>query len=413
MTVPATPAVNALLPDPSLRATPRREFVVAVAVVLLALAGVLAAYFAFAVPGYWFSTTASRSWEGPDLTLSEGIGRVDNGVLVITAPDAANTIVVSVVTDFASGDYPGVAWTVRGLPADADVRLLWRSDVGGKRTNIAGIVAEAGQARLRVLNREPAWNGRIKGLALAIRLAPGSPLTEPLRVTRVTATPMSAFAILGMRAREWLAFEGFNGTTINTIVGGADIQNLPLPPLAATVVVLAGLVLVALYRYLPRLYGVRPGITLAMLFMAGWLVVDLRWAWNLAQQTQATFARYQGRDVDGRHRAAEDAALYAFVQQARAMMPAAPVRVFVAASDHYFRGRAAYHLYPENVQFEAFRDTLAPAESMRPGDWILVYRRRGIQYNEVLQTLQWDGGTPIKADLKLTGPDGAALFLVR
>jgi hypothetical protein len=391
----------------------RRELAVAVAVVLLSLMAVFAAYLLFAVPGYWFSSAASRTWQGADLTLTEGVGRLTDGVLVITAPDATNTIVVSVVTDFASGEYPGVLWSVQGLPADAEVRLLWRSDVGGKRTNIAGMVAEAGQARLRVLNHEPAWNGRIEGLALAIRLMPASPLTEPLRVRSVTATPMSAFAVVGMRVREWLTFEGFNGTTINTLVGGADLQSLPLPPFAATVVVLAGLMLVALRRFVPQAYKVRTGVTLAALFVAAWLVVDMRWAWNLAQQTYITLARYEGKNVDERHRVAEDGALYAFIQQARALMPAAPVRVFVAANEHYFRGRAAYHLYPENVQFEAFRDKLVPAESMRPGDWILVYRRRGMQYDAVSQLLRWDGGTPIKAELKLAGPDGAALFLVR
>ncbi len=363
-----------------------------------------------AVPGRWFPAARPQTWGAADIKLADGSGRVVDGELVITDADASNTILLTVTTDFPSGEYPGVEWRVQGLPDNADVRTLWRSDVTARRTNLAPMVVDYGQLRPLLLKKDPNWNGHIQGLALAIRLPPGTTLATPLRVKSVTALTLSAFSVTKARIGEWFTFEGFNGTTINTLTGGADTQDLPLPLVAATVVALAALLLAAVHRYAPARYGVGNGVTIPTLFVAAWLCVDARWAWNLLQQTRVTVARYGGKTVEQRHLAAEDGELYAFVQQARAVMPAAPSRVFVAAGEHYFRGRAAYHLYPNNVQFEAFRDTLLPAADMHAGDWIFVFHRAGMHYDPALDTLSWDGGPAVKADLKLSGPDGAALF---
>ncbi|MEO6749480.1 MAG: hypothetical protein ABI294_07815, partial [Casimicrobiaceae bacterium] len=133
----------------------------------------------------------------------------------------------------------------------------------------------------------------------------------------------------------------------------------------------------------------------------------------LARQTRVTYAQYAGKSLEQKHLAAEDGELYAFVEKSLALMPKTPVRVFVAAGEHYFRGRAAYHLYPKNVKFEAFRDTIAPAAWMKPGDWMLVYHRRGVQYDAERKLLRWDDGPPVSAELKLLEAHGAALFLIQ
>ena len=92
-------------------------------------------------------------------------------------------------------------------------------------------------------------------------------------------------------------------------------------------------------------------------------------------------------------------------------MPAPPVRVFVAADAAYFRGRAAYHLYPHNVLFDPFRDTLPPASALRAGDYLLVFHRRGVQFNPDEKKLRFEGGDPVPAEPVLVEP-GAALFRI-
>jgi hypothetical protein len=84
----------------------------------------------------------------------------------------------------------------------------------------------------------------------------------------------------------------------------------------------------------------------------------------------------------------------------------------VAADVNYFRGRAAYHLYPHSVYFDARSNELQWTDALRPGDWLLVYQRRGIQYDASRQLLRWETGRTTSAELKLVEP-GAALFRIR
>src|SRR5207244_10369124 len=64
--------------------------------------------------------------------------------------------------------------------------------------------------------------------------------------------------------------------------------------------------------------------------------------------------RYAGKDSRNKHLAADDGTLYAFIEKVRGVLPQSPARVFVIADEHYYRGRAAFHLYPQNVWFEPY-----------------------------------------------------------
>ncbi len=378
-----------------------------------ALSGLLlfAAYLAVVVPGAWFTRASQRVFTPADMALAQGTGEVRSGALLVSSPGENGTTVITLNTDFRSDQYLGIDWRLKGIPDNAEVRLLWKTDVGGGRTSIANGVVEAGEVRPFVLARNPAWVGRVKGIALAVR----APLDAPLKVEAVVARPLSAADYLRERLAEWVTFEPFNGASINTLTGGADAQDLPLPAYAGVAFLIAAAVLLVLWRF--GRGALRTGLGLACsiggLFLAAWLLVDLRWAVNLARETRLLAATYAGKTPEERHRAAEDGELYAFIEKARAIMPKAPARVFVAAGEHYFRGRAAYHLYPHNVQFEAFRDFVAPPAWIKPGDWILVYHRRGVQYDAAQKMLRWDGNPPISAELKLLDAHGAALFLAQ
>ena len=386
-----------------------RAVLVAGIVGVLSFCVLFGTYLHFAVPGAWIARAPARTWSASDLTLAGGTGSVVDGVLVITATGANDTALITLNTEIRSSDYAGIEWVVKGLPDTADARLLWRSDVATRRTNLASGMIAAGELRTFVVARDPAWIGRITGIALAIR----APLSTPIRIERVIARPMSAMDIARDRLREWTTFEAFNGASINTLTGGADAQDLPLPAFAAATAALAILLLLALHRFAPRVYPVRAACTIAGMFVATWFIVDARWALNLARQAHLTYTQYAGKTLEQKHLAAEDGELYAFVQKSLALMPKPPVRVFVAAGEHYFRGRAAYHLYPQNVQFEAFRDTVAAPAWMKAGDWLLVYHRRGIQFDAARKLLRWDDGPPVSAELKLLEPNGAALFEIQ
>jgi len=389
---------------------PRGVARAALAIFATAVLACLAAYVALSVPGAWFPGAVTKSYGLHDLALARGTGALvrdalKGEALAISAVDASGLALVTANTDFRSAEYPIVAWTGTNFPERADVRFLWRTDYAPGKLNSTPVTIAAGRLTPAVMAKNPDWVGRITGMALAVR----GPLGEPVRVSGVAAKPGGAAGQLADLIREWLTFEPWSGTSINTITGGADVQEVPLP----TLLVVALLIAVAAWFALAwrrRRTTALPAV-LAMLFVVAWLLLDMQWVWNLTRQVDETRAQFGDKDWRERHLAADDGPLFQFIEKARAKMPATPVRVFVVADANYFRSRGAYHLYPHNVLFDPRENTVPPVSALRPGDFVVVYQRRGIQYNAEEKKLRFEGGTPVTAEAVLVEP-GAALFRI-
>lgn len=400
MAPPAAPPVVPPRPD-------RRAIYVVALLLVVALVALLAAYLAITIPDAWFSAARAKTFDAHAIAVAVGTGAIDEDALAVT-PDASGTIIVTVTVAFTAGDYPGVAWRLTGLPPGTEARLLWRSEARPGRTFSFAIPQEADRLAPVVVSRDQNWIGPLNGLALALRL----PTPEQVRITSVTVDPMTMSSQLAGRLRDWTTFEPWSGASINTVVGGADLQELPLPVLLGLAVLIATGAAVALARWRPAWIGAQLPLALILAFMAAWLVLDLRWQVNLARQVVVTGKTYAGKDWREKHLAAEDGPLFEFIEKVRAKLPAAPARVFMAAEAHYFRGRGAYHLYPHNVYFDPWTNTLPAATALHSGDYVVVYQRRGIQFDAAQGFLRWDGGPPIAAEPVIVEP-GAALFRIR
>ena len=389
-------------------ASPAMRSLALAAVFLASAALCMLGYLALAAPGPWFGAARTLHWNPDELTVTRGSALQTREGLVITAPDATSTVVIAFNTSFRSRDYALIAWDAAGVPDDVEATLLWFNDYASSRMFRRMLTIEAGRIAPAFVAQDRDWLGRIGGLALVLQ---GS-FTEPIVLRGAAAKPMSASQVLGDRLEEWFAFEPWNGTSINTLTGGADMQDLPLPALLAAIAVVAALAYAGLARWNPHFFGPVLGAGVAGLFVIAWLIIDARWQWNLLRQVRATDAQYAGKSWHDRHLAAEDGPLFAFIEKVRAVLPNAPARVFVVADAHYFRGRAAYHLYPYNVWYEPYANNVPPVDRLHAGDWIVVYQRRGVQYDAGQRRLRWDGGATLPVDLKLLD-GGDALFLVR
>ena len=374
----------------------------------IALVACLLAYLAFAVPGRWFTSANSLAWGPDDLQVAKGSARITGNELFVVPADASGLIVVSLRTRLKSADYAAIEWIAIDVPDHIDVSLLWRSDYKPEQLNSIPLAVVTGRLLPAVTRDHPGWLGNIEGLALAMK----GPMAEPVRIRGVVAKTLSAGEVLRDRAREWLTFEGWTGASINTVTGGADLQALPLPLLLACAVALATLIVAGVRRVRPAAVPVGTFASLLAFVLAAWLLLDARWMWNLARQVDTTAERFAGKSWEGKRLAVEDGPLFAFVQKAKEAMPDTPARVIVAADSHYFRGRAAYHLYPHNVYFNPRANALPAREYFRPGDWFLVYNRKGVQFDAAQGKLRWDNLEPVAAELKLAGR-GAALFVIR
>ena len=364
-------------------------------------------YLAFATPGRWHSASADLPFGVGRLVVSRGSATVNGNEIVVQRPAEDGTTVISVTTDFRAADYPLVAWVAADVPAGGKATLLWHTDVDPSRLNTRALQVVAGRPLPLDVQGDPHWLGRVVGLALAIQ----GPLDSPLHVRGVVAKPADAFETLRDRIREWVAPETWSGSSINTVTGGAEVQALPLPLLLACAIAVALALSVLLVR--TRLRDAWPVVAgcAAALALSGWFVLDARWLLDLGRHARDEAQRYAGKDNTGKHLAADDADLYAFIEQARRVLPDGGARVFVVADADFFRGRAAYHLYPHNVWFDPYRNALPPADRLHAGDWLVVYQRRGIQYDAERHLLRWDGGVTVPATLKLLD-HGGALFVV-
>ena len=362
------------------------------------------AYLATAVPGPWLAGEAPRRFASSELQLVRGAGTRTAEELVVQATGEGGVAILSLSTDLRADRFHGIGWDVSGLSDQAKPRLLWFSDADPARIQSLPAVVEAGRLRPVIVAGVPGWIGRIRGLGLSV----AGPLPQPFHLRGVTVKPMGAGEVLADRAREWLAFEGWKGTSINVVVGGADVQDLPLPAAVAVAAGIAILLLLLIHRLRPALLP-HVGTGVAVVFLGGWLLLDLRWSVDLARQVARTAGTFAGKDDRDRRLADVDGVLYEFIDRARAVLPAAPQRVWVVTDAPYFNGRAAYHLYPHNVHFQP-RDRALPDRSfIKPGDWLLVFNRRGVEFNARNETLRWDGGAELPAELKLPG-NAAALF---
>ncbi|MFO1413405.1 MAG: hypothetical protein U1F10_05740 [Burkholderiales bacterium] len=401
---PAAPEAAAAAAAPA-SASPAPAVRAALAIFALVVVACFLLYAALTVPGAWFPSASERTFTPRELGLTRGTGALDRDALVIRGTDESGLALVTANSDLRSTEYPVVAWRGSGFPENADVRFLWRSDYAPNKLNTMQVPVVAGRLAPVTMAKNPEWIGRITGIALAVR----GPLPEPVRIDGVTIRAGGAVGQLGERFREWTAFEPWNGASINTITGGAEVQEVPLPTFLVAGVVLAVAIWFGIAWKRGRTFALP--VVIALLFVVAWVLVDAAWTWNLARQVAATRDQYGGKDWRDRHLAAEDGPLFAFVEKARAKLPAAPARVFVVADAPYFRGRAAYHLYPHNVQFDPFANSVPNPAALHAGDWVIVYQRRGVQFNPEEKKLRFEGGPPVSAEAVLVEP-GAALFKV-
>jgi hypothetical protein len=351
------------------------------------------------------ASSEPKTWGAEKMSVARGTGKLEGNVLVARAP-ANDVLIVSVPTDFRARDLSAVAWDLVDVPAGAAVRLLFQSDYTPRRVHNRPLSVEDGRVLPASLAGDTEWLGRITGLAVVVSV-PGA----TVRVRGVTAKSQGAAQIVRDRSGEWFKLETWTGTSINAVNGGAAAQSLPLP-LVVTVAALIALAALAAIRHFAPAGFPRGTISIAtVLFLLAWAVLDVRWTVNLARQIADTLGRYGGKDATERARAAEDGDLVAFLDKAKALLPAEPQRIVVLAQAHYFRGRAGWHLLPHRALWEPARDLPPHAGLLRAGDFVVVWQRPGAQFDLASGRLRFENGVDLPAKLLLSGRD-AAVFAI-
>lgn len=172
---------------------------------------------------------------------------------------------------------------------------------------------------------------------------------QPFVVAGIQLESRSWSGLLHALRTDWLAYMPWSQRSINALGRG---QRLPQPRAILPVVALglAGSVLLlwGILRLRSRVHALQIG---ALVIVAGWLLIDARWMWVLAQRQQSTQSLYAGKDWDQRKSLQMDADLMAFAARISAMVEAMgkQTKVLLWSWSSFDEGRLAYHLRPLNV----------------------------------------------------------------
>ncbi len=347
---------------------------------------------------------------GAELQLAAGQGEHTAAGLQIRQPDAQGLSVVQgpVQRMVRAALYPHLSWQVEGLAPGSEMRLAWVTLAEPRTIRERLLPAQA--AGSVDLGTDPHWRGRIAMMGLMVR----GPLAEPLLVQRLELRPVTRGSVGLWRwaVGEWSELEDWSQRSINYIAG-APLDALFYPVLVVALWVGLSVVLYVLLAWpAPASKGWKP---YAALFLLGWLVLDLRWQWDLRQRVQQTEARFAGKSGDEQRLAATDGDLYRFLLDVRRHLPETPVRLLIVSADPaenttYQAGRARYHLLPHNGYAGLSRppDARVAVEN----NYVLILSPvPGIRYDLNAQVLEWENGR-LPVELRYVAPAGA-LFRVR
>jgi hypothetical protein len=324
-----------------------------------------------------------------------------DAIIVANRPDAPLVILAVSTLPFRASDYGRVVIDADPLPKDVEAALIWvRRDEPGRPYDQR---LEQDGARIvpTLLDGNADWRDEIAFVAVGIKGA----MKEPWSLRAFRLEPLGTAGIAADIVQGWTSLERWDGRSINVLFGGREEQRAWLPPLAFAA---SAIVALAAWLYARRRARRAAATLLALPFLLGWLVLDLRWQANLVEQAGLTWDAYGGRDLEARHLAMDDGDLFRFAQAAAAKLPETPARIYATSDFEYFRRRAGYHLYPHNVLAYNWADPSV----MQPGDYIFLYQKADVGYDTGRRLLLWKSG-PTLPVTPLLVQRGAGLFEVR
>ena len=361
-------------------------------------------------------------WRGEQMVVAHGNGQPMADSLEIRPAGADNTIFFRFSTQsFMARPYGALTWEIEGFRPNQDIRLIWQVQTDPSNIHQAPLqLADLQQARFD-LRDQPQWQGYIVNFGFMVR----GPFIQPLRIRQVELLPqpLNAGDLLRQAWAEWTTSEYWSQRSAHYI-SGAPYQALFHPVIVAAFWIGSSALLYGFW-WLASSRRRFEFSAFALLFLAGWWLVDLRWQVDLAQRSLKTYERFSGKNDVDKKLAADDGELFQFLLQVRAYLPEKPARIFIVNDDaankaiarNYLVARTRYHLMPHN----SFADVTDESQfgKAKVDDYILVlrpdkglrYQQASLRFDPVQGFLAWEADRlPVRF---LHGAAMGALYQVR
>lgn len=343
--------------------------------------------------GPWTLSGETTSIMGSQLKVHGG-SRVDGGSVIFHEPDSAGNLVAVVNFDNSldASHFRLVSVHATGGIPTGGLSFAWRVQGDERTVRKTQLDVSGGRILPMLLGKADGWTGRVVGIGLVAK----GDFSAPLAVSRIDLLPASVWTTVKGIVSDWAEFEPWDGGSINFLAGGNSDPRRSLTLFAGTAFIGATF----LYFLLVVLGHTKfqPQVVLAIPLMA-WVLVDFRWQANLWRQLSVTWDQYAGKSWEAKRLAAEDGRLFGFIRDAKAKIGDDAVRVFVFADEEFDRMRGAYHLYPANVAALRTRQSILPAAVFRPGDVLVIIRKRGVEYSPAEKRLRWGGTESVRAEM--------------
>ena len=351
-------------------------------------------YLQYNFSGKWLSGVEPLNWSGNALSLSKGQGFSGKDKLVIEGLEGQTAVAALSTPGFRAEDFAIVHWTATSATPGVEMEFLWRTS---EERVFKRPVTWAGNVTMPLdMAEDKNWRGRIVGLALVVKGSMASPIT----IKGVSL--LSARAALLITIKRWFLLDGWQGSSINFVDGDAIEQNIAPVAAIAAILLLAFALCWGLAKY--KIAPLNVAVLWGMVFL-GWFVLDMRWQTNLLRQLDLTRQQFAGKSWEEKHLAAEDGALFHFMQQAKAKLPASSGRILYFSDDSFLRGKGAYHLLPHNVLAS---NALPRSTQFKAGDTIVLYAKTNVKYHTARQMLAWDDQT-LPAEMLMFASGNAVL----
>ena len=248
-------------------------------------------------------------------------------------------------------------WVPHDMPQEAS--FFWRRSDDPQNIRQTEIITAGKQ--LINLDLEPEWQGEITEFGFLFTGTSG----EIVEIGDVSLLPDSLDTRLQLAWRAWTSFEPWSQQSINFLHGGDYRQVIALPILVAAWL-LTTLILLWLFLIPGKTLKSRQLlITAGFVFLAAWVVLDIRWSFNNLRQIQLSMDSLWHTD-DRQYTSTDlDEGIYQYVQNLKAdILGDQPTRILIIGDEEaveYYLMRAKYHLLPHSVDVAGrFREDLAP-----------------------------------------------------
>ena len=202
---------------------------------------------------------------------------------------------------------------------------------------------------------------------------------------------------------DWLEIEIWSQHSAHFINGGAANSRWSLGILVAGWVFLSLLLYVVMAGMAEQPLD---GKRMAVILLLGWMLLDVRWLYNLLQQAQVTREVYAGKTLDQQYRAGIDADYYSYFQRlVTQVLPKEPQILYVLDNKtDYYRAKVPWLLAPHNV-FNL--DSYPRPEYALKGGYVLVLEKiPGLRLDPFSGALRWHRNQPVAGRARGSGSIG-------